>query len=305
MRNVVLWPVKGWFSIRLPLELKLRPVDLFLGLSQALPRLPSQTKTIGLVHDLGFLHYPDAYPGSLQKLKHQTEHLVECADRIISVSEYVKNDIVSRYNRTKNTIIAAHPGVDDRFTLSGDAFIGSNPYFLFVGALKPGKNVPILLESFARFLQLQKKTYDLYLAGGDFWKDERIEMMIQKYDLSHRVRLLGYVPDNELPEYYRGAIAFVTPSLHEGFCLPAVEAMASGCPVIVSTAGALPEIVDGAGISVDPNNVKGFVDTMTMVSQNKRKRSAMIEKGIKHVKNFSWETFAKTVYQVIQSIHET
>jgi len=303
MDNEVLWPVKGWFRIRLPLELKLHPVDLFLGVSQAIPRSPS--RTIGFIYDVGFLHHPEAYPGSFMKLKNQTVNLVKRADRIVTISESVKKDIIQQYPFVKNPITVACPGVDARFTPVGDAFIGTNPYFLFVGALKPGKNVPTLLEAFARFLRSEKKIYDCYLVGGDFWKDKRIEAIIRQNDLSHRVRLLGYVPDNELPEYYRGAAAFISPSLYEGFCLPAVEAMASGCPVIGSTAGAMPEIVGDAGITVDPNDVDGLVRAIVKVADNKKVRSAMITKGIKRAKKFSWEVFAKIIYRVIQSIHET
>lgn len=298
VENKVLRPQRGWFTIRLPVELLLHPVDIFLGVSQAIPS--GAKRSIGFIYDLGFLYHPEAYSGSYEKLKKQTDNLVKRSDKIIAISHAVKADIEKVYGVDVKKITVAYPGVDDRFTQTGIAFKGSNPYFLFVGALKPGKNVPRLIEAFGQFQKTQKKLFDLYLVGGDYWLDPHIDETIKKYKLEHRVKKLGFVPDKKLPDYYRGAVAFVSPSLHEGFCMPVVEAMASGCPVIGSTQGAMPEIIGEAGIIVEPTDADALVRAMQNMAYNAKQRNTYITKGLKQARTYSWDTFAKTVLHEIQ-----
>lgn len=299
MENKVLLPQQGWAVIRLPLELKINPVDVFLGLSQNIPR--SKSYNIGFIYDLGYLRHPEAYQGSQIKLSQNTDNLVDCSSHIITISQIVKDDVASRYNLNPKKITVAYPGVDETFCPSGTTHKGENPYFLFVGALKPGKNVPFLLRGFAEFLRVQKTLYDLYLVGGDYWKDEKIDEEIKRLGIASRVRKLGYVPDGELASYYRGATAFVSPSLYEGFCLPAVEAMACGCPVIGSTEGAFPEVVGDVGILIDPLDVEALVGALKSVTSDRVMRKRFRTRGPVRANKFSWNAFARRVYDAIQS----
>lgn len=299
MQNKVLTPREGWFSLRLPLELMLNPVDVFLGLSQGVP--PSRSRNIGFVYDLGFLHNPQAYGGSQRKLRDMTNNLMRRSNNIVTISEVVKQDLMKKYSVDSNMITVAYPGVADSFHEKGTKHQGSKPYFLFVGALKPGKNVPLILKGFAEFLGTQKKVYDLYLAGSDYWKDPDIDMQIKKLHLKDRVKKLGYVPDGDLAAYYRGAVSFVSPSLYEGFCLPAVESMASGCPVIGSTAGAFPEIIGESGILVDPKDIHGLAQAMDTMARDRKKRQWYRENGLINVKRYTWKKFAQEVYGIIKS----
>ncbi len=297
--NVVLWPSAGWFSVRLPLELRVHPVDIFLGLSQAIP--VSTATNIGFVYDLGFLHHPEHYPDSYDRLKQMTADLVGRSKHIITISQSSAADLHQRFHVAIEDITVAYPGVDERFTTEGDVNIGDRPYFLFVGSLKRSKNIPMLLRAFARFIETTDKTYDLYLVGGDFWVDPEIAETIEGERLSDRVKLMGFVNDDTLPSLYRGAVAFVSPSSWEGFCLPAVEAMACGCPVIGSTTGAFPEVVRDAGILVDPVDQAELSRALTQVLDVDR-RSHMVAKGMRNAKQFTWSGFAVDVYQVIHGL---
>lgn len=302
IENKVLRPQKGWFSLRLPLELSLHPVDLFLGLSQAIPS--STSHNLGFIYDLGFLHHPEAYPGSFHKLKKQTEALAKKSDKVIAISHAVKRDVQKRYGLDDTKITVAYPGFNEIFTPSGPAYAGQHPYFLFVGALKPGKNVATLIYAFAQFMKTQKKTFDLYLIGGEYWKDTSIDQSIHVCHLETRVTKLGFVSEEKLAAYYRGAVSLISPSLYEGFCIPLVEAMASGCPVIGSTAGAIPEIVGDAGILVDPMSVAAIAQAMKRMAYNVKERNLYVQKGIVQAKKYSWETFAKTVLDVIHEFEK-
>jgi len=179
------------------------------------------------------------------------------------------------------------------------------PYFLFVGALKPGKNIPTLIRAFGKFLAGQKKKYNLYLVGGDFWLDKEIDKEIKKYKLGSRIMKLGVITDGELAECYRNAVALVLPSLHDGFCLPVVEAFASGCPVIGSTTSAMQEIIGDAGMTVDPHSPKGFADAMAKIADNKKFRTSLVQKGIIRSRAYSWDIFGKSVLRAITNVWQT
>lgn len=300
MGNTVLLPQAGWSTVRLPLELKLHPVDVFLGLSQFVPA--SKSYNIGFIYDLGFLRHPEAYPGSQIKLSQNTDNLVDRSHEIITISGAVKADIVGRYTMNPKTVTVAYPGVVRTFTDKGAAYKGEHPYFLFVGALKPGKNIPFLLRGFAKFLASQKSVVDLYLLGGEYWKDPEIQKEIEQLHIVSRVKKLGFVPDTTLAGYYRGAIAFVSPSLYEGFCLPAVEAQACGSPVIGSTTGAFPEVIGNTGMLVDPHDSAALAKAMNIIT---KKRSAYVKKGLNNALRFSWISMGETVNSLIKQISLT
>jgi glycosyltransferase involved in cell wall biosynthesis len=298
----VITPKIGWQKIWLPLELKFRPVDVFLGMSQAIPSNTSYN--IGFVYDLAFLKYPQAYPDSQQRLVHQTDTLVRRSQSIIVNSQSVKGELINRYDYPADAIYVCHLGVDTQFSQLGVIYKGRNPYFLYVGALKPLKNVPMLIRAFAQFLHKTKKPFDLLLVGGNYWMDPEIEMAIKETNIESHITMLGYVPDTKLADYYRGAAAFVAPSLFEGFCLPAIEAMASECPVIVSDRGSLPEIVGSAGIFVDPENASTISDAMEKIVRKQEIAQKMKLEGVKQAKKYRWDTCAKEILEVINnSLH--
>lgn len=295
--NVIL-PRHLWHSLWLPAELAKRPPEAFLGLSQALPRI-STLCDIGFIYDLGFLHYPALYPDSYYKLQAQTRLLVTRADRIITISQATARDIIGTYHINANNITVLYPGIDEAFTHKGKKMQSPKPYFLFVGSLKPGKNIPTLLRAFHEVQRSSKGRYGLYIIGGDYWLDPKIKATMNELRLQNSVRLLGCVQDKQLAQYYRRAIAFVSPSLSEGFCLPIAEAMASGCPVIGSDIASLREIAEDAGLFTDALDHEAFARIMLRVAGDGRLRSEMIQKGLKQVKRFSWLSMAKRLLSLI------
>lgn len=291
-------PKLGWQRVWLPLELRKRPVDVYLGFAQALP-FSKTSYNIGFIYDLGFLSHPEAYGSSAKTLKLQTDELVRRADHVITISRATKSDISHEYGLSAEKITVAYPGVDAAFSPAGQSHVGPNPYFLFVGSLNKAKDIPKLLENFANL-----RGYDLYLVGGDYWPDPAIEETIKKFHLADRVKKFGFVPDEELPKYYRGATAFVTTALQEGFCLPAVEAMACGTPVVALGRGALAEVVGEAGIIVrTQDTVKSiqaaFAGAMVKIT-NTKTRQTFAKKAIAQAKKFRWESFAR---QILNCIH--
>lgn len=300
MENVVLRPKRGWFTARLPLELKLHPVDIFLGLSQALPF--SSSHNILVVYDLAFEHYPEFYPSSLKKLKKNTQTALTRADKIITISHSTKKDLIGLYNAQNDKINVFYPGVDDSFSPKGEKFNLDTPYFLFIGALKRVKNVPLILKAFAQFLKKTKNKFKLVLVGGDLWLDPEIKKTIRKLKLTEKVLMTWFVKDEDLPKFYRGASAFISPSLYEGFGMTHLEAMACGTAVVGSNVSSLPEVIGKAGILVDPRSEKETSQAMLKVVFDKKFQDKLIKKGINQAKNFSWQKFANQILELIERL---
>lgn len=299
MTNVVLRPTALWFTARLPLELIRHPVDLFLGVSQAIPY--GAKKSIGWIYDVGFLKVPDAYPDTRTRLARQTETLVQRATHIVTISHSVKDDICKTYAIDDSKIQVSYPGVDPEFGLHGKKFIGTHPYVLFVGSLKKSKNIPMAIRGFARFLSHQHILYDFLLIGSNYWLDPEILDTVRSLGLSKRIKFMGYKPDIDLPMYYRGAVTLLSPSLWEGFCLPAVEAMACGCPVIGSTAGSQPEIIGKGGICVDPNDEISISTALEKLCTPETRRLYSRE-ACRQVRKFRWSNNSEAIYRLIRNV---
>lgn len=300
MQNIVLSPSVGFLKVRLPIELRFRPVDCFLAMGQALPPILPK-KTIGFVYDIAFLQTPDAYLDSYQRLKDQTEDLVKRANHLITISHTVKKDLIKNYDVSGAKITVAYPGVSSVFSSQGKTMHRDRPYFLFVGSLKRGKNIPFIIEAFAQFLSMTNKLYDLLLIGSNYWEDPQITQAIFQNHLESHVKQLGFVSDKELACYYRGAIALVSPSIAEGFGLPVVEAMASGCPVIVSDTAVLKEIVGDSGILISPSDAKKLTQAMKKIATESAVRDSYHKKGVIHSQQFSWKLFASRILSYINT----
>ncbi len=297
MKNIIVRPVIGWSMIQIPIELRRHRIDVFLGLSQMIPFSPA--RNIGFVYDLGFLRYPRAYPGSLARLEMQTRQLVKRSSHIVTISKSTQTDISKTYRIDKNRMTVDYPGIDQRFSLRGPKHKEKHPYILYVGALKRGKNIPFAIRAFKKFLDKSTKPYDFLLVGGDYWADRTIPRMIEELGLWDRVKLAGFVADGTLPSYYRGASALFLTSLWEGFCLPATEAMKSGCPIVYAKTGALPEIVDSAGLGFTEGNENEAADTLGKITGSVVLRNKLMRTGIERSRRFVWRSFAQDVYRII------
>jgi glycosyltransferase involved in cell wall biosynthesis len=309
MENRVLKPRKFWLTARVSLEFLLRKPDIFLGLNQALP-IFHPMKTIIFVYDLAFEHFPNCYLDSFNKLSWQTRYAVYHSDKIVAISYSTKNNLIKLYGIRGEKIEVNYPGVDSIFTPQSRMEINrirekyglKVPYFLFVGSLKPIKNIPRIIEGFYRFLKQMKTPYQLVLVGSDFWLDKEIPRRIKQLKLKKEVLNLGYLPREELPGIYSGAIAFISPSLYEGFGIPLLEAMACGMPIVTSNVGSMPEVVDNAALLVDPKDTDEISEAFIKIAKSRNLQDTLKKRGLERVKNFSWEKFAQTIFNLINSL---
>jgi glycosyltransferase involved in cell wall biosynthesis len=191
------------------------------------------------------------------------------------VSEAVKREIVSTFGCADDHVLVTPNGVGAPFSEGGPAAEGR--YFLYVGNDKPHKNVDVLVDAFSKI-----DDASLVLTGGAF----------ERFKSRERVVVTGFVDDAELASLYRGAIALVMPSREEGFGLPALEAMASGCAVITSNAAALVEITGDAALHVEPN-AASLAEAMTRIASDESLRSTRASRGIARAKQFTWARCAE------------
>jgi len=159
------------------------------------------------------------------------------------------------------------------------------------------------LESFSR-RSASGMTPQLVLAGGHGHKFEEVEATILRFGLQDTVKVLGRVPDEDVPALFSGATASVYPSFVEGFGLPVLESMACGAPVVCSNTGALPEVGGDSAMYVDPYDVESIMQGLREALANDDTRTERIEKGLEHVKNFSWKETARQIMQVFEEMSE-
>ena len=164
------------------------------------------------------------------------------------------------------------------------------------------KNLKFAIENFFTFIK-KHDIDDLKLVlGGSVWKkyEKELSNIINKYD-SSKIILTGYINDEDLKKYYSNALCFIYPSLYEGFGLPVLEAMQCGCPVITSNRTSLPEVIDNAGIQINPESNKELINAYERMYFDKDFRKKCINKGLERAKLFSWEKCAKEIIGFIKS----
>lgn len=298
-------PRPGYEKVWQTLDIVKHPIDVYLGISQSIPYMLSilcDVKNIGFIYDVGYLEYPQFYGHSAAALDRQTRSLVKNSHHIITISQASKIALQQAYGVSDDRVSVVYLGVDDHFTDRGEKMVRKYPYFLSVGSLKQGKNIPFMLRAFADFLKTQKRLYDFVIIGSDVWVDPAITETIRELGLTDRVELLGFVPDAQLAPYYRGATALLTVSLIEGFGLPAVEAMACGLPVIASTAGSYTEVLGEAGIRVNPKDRQELIEAMQQIVSDDTNRTNLVRLGKKQAAKFRWHRFARAILTVASTL---
>lgn len=283
----IVWEQAVW-----PWQARQHRLDLLHSTAFVTP-LFSRCPAVITVYDLSFLHFPDRFPASQRwYLTTQTRRSCRRARRVITISESGRQDVHRFFGVPLSRIDVVYPGVDaiyrpypadevDRFRQEK----GYGRYLLHVGTLQPRKNIPTLLEAFAR---LAEPDLHLVLIGGKGWLYDEIFARVQALDLTARVHFPGYVLDEELPLWYNAAELLVLPSVYEGFGMPALEAMACGTPVVAANSSSLPEAVGDAGLLFAPLNVAELTERLTAVCHDSQLSAKMRALGLAHAARFSW-----------------
>lgn len=297
------WQIK---CIRKPLS---KPFDLYFSPSSLIVPALAKFPTIVTIHDLSAIKFPNFHNIKTRFLENffLTKALKK-AQKIIVPSEFTKKEISQNLPVSESKISVIPHGIDSllfypqknnsklKQTLENCSLtnweIKPNTYYLFVSTLEPRKNLNTLLLAYSRYKQANGKK-KLLLIGKKGWKFNNIFQLHQKLNLNQDVFFLSNVSSENLPIFYSEAFALIYPSLYEGFGFPPLEAMACGCPVIVSNTSSLPEAVNNAGILTNPQDENSILEAMLNLERNPSLRNKFIAKGLLHVKKFNWQETAK------------
>ena len=266
------------------------------------------------VHDLirflqlnghgNFIHHPNFRDRAYLSLDYKG---IRKATHIIAVSHKTKHDLIEHLGIPEERISVVYEGIDHQVFRPVERRLVNCPYLLYVGTEQPRKNLVGLLKAFGR-LKSHGRFKDLKLlkvgsAGGPE-AEFRVETLraIRELGLSDDVIFTGYVPEEDLPAYYSGAECFILPSFYEGFGFPPLEAMACGCPVIVSNVASLPEVVGNAAILIDPNDTANLADALETVLTNEGMKRELVARGLEHASQFTWEKAANETLNVYNSV---
>lgn len=292
---------RAWSQIFLPLDLfTYRKIDRFFSPNHYAPRL-SPVKTIITIHDTAYEYFPEEFLAEdLYKLKNWTKYSLRQCYKAICVSNNTKQDVKKIYKTPEKKLHIVYNGYDkieknesnilERFS------IHKKNYLFHLGTIQPRKNLLFLINAFKRIKKSNNKL-QLVIAGKKGWLYEKILSEGQE----DGIIFTGYIDQKDKFELYNNALAYVIPSLYEGFGIPLLEAMSCECPVLSSNTSCLPEVGGDACLYFDPKNIDSFINSYNKLLNNNDVRNELIEKGKLRIKNFSWNKTAKETLDVLIS----
>jgi glycosyltransferase involved in cell wall biosynthesis len=295
-----------WTQLGLSSEMLVNPPDVLFVPSHVLP-LVTPPRSVVVVYDVGHRVFPRAH-GVIEWLyvEWAIRRHVRVATRLLTISHASKRDLVRLYGADPARIHVAYPAVDDRFVPAPPREIErvrtryglAQRYVLHVGTIKPRKNLPRLIEAFARG-QIPVDV-QLVLGGGTTTGGPAVERAIAAAGLQHRVKRLAYVPDDDLAPLYSGASCVAIVSLYEGFGMPALEALACGAPVMASNRGSLPEIVGDAAVIVDPLDTRAMSDALAHILEDQSVAAGLRARGPLRARGYDWHAAAQVTRQALE-----
>lgn len=270
-------------------------------------------KKIVTIYDMVYKAYPETMRYAIKLLfKLNLNKSCRRADKIITISEFSKDEIVRYLNINPDKISVVPCGVDldyfrpikDKSLIEGvkKKYKILNDYFLYLGTLEPRKNIERLIDAYNQLKRRYPDAPKLILAGQAGWLYKTIFEKVISLKLENDVLFFGYVPREDLVPLLCGAFAFVFPSLYEGFGIPALESMACGVPVLTSNVSSLPEVVGDAAIMVDPLSIDAINNGFEQLLIGEKLRIELSNRGLERARMFTWEKAASLTMDVYKSL---
>lgn len=297
---------------RVPMAVARARADLLHEPHYVLPPL-TRCRTVVTIHDCIHLRFPEYLPNRAAFVyAHAMIRLAtRKADRVLTVSDASKRDILHYTGAAPEKVVVVHNGLDARFAAVPDAeamdrvrqrFQLDHPFVLYVGNIKPHKNLERLIAAFASMRADGPEGLKLVVIGDETSKHPGLRQAVHRHRLDKHVRFFGFQPAATLVTFYRLARAFVFPSLYEGFGLPPLEAMANETPVVTSNVSSLPEVAGDAALLVDPYDVASIADGIRRAVTDEPLRQQLIAKGRARAMAFSWTRAAADTLAVYREV---
>jgi glycosyltransferase involved in cell wall biosynthesis len=299
-----------WEQCVLPFQVRSRKIDILLSTGLTSP-IFCPAISILVLYDLQHVNQPQNFSRLyLLFLKSIIYSSAKSADGILTISNHVKNDIVNFYHVQPEHIEVSYLGVDrelfrvDRQPLPSairEKYRLPERYLLYAAASLPHKNHARLFAAL-QYAKKQIPELKLLLIGARDKGEDTLAKEIRRLGLEEDVILLGWIPFEDVPAIYQGCEAFVFPTLHEGFGLPVIEAMACGVPVICSRIEPLIEVAGDAALFVDPLDSEGMAKTIVSLLNDPMARTELVHKGYRRAQEFTWEATARKTLGFIHAM---
>lgn len=270
--------------------------------------LPTRyAKQVVTIHDLAFMKFPEVVESNIyQYLMRWVPYSIKKADQIIADSIQTKADIIEYFTIPEDKINVVYLAADSKFKKESQEKIEivkvkyklPIKYLLYLGTLEPKKNITTLIDVYNQLKQKYSIEEKLVIVGTKGWKFNPIFEKIKDLHLENDVIFTGYVDDEDLPSIYSGASVFTFPSIYEGFGIPLLEAMQCEIPVVASNTSCIPEVVEDAGLLIDPYDINKWVEAIYQILINHELRMNLVQKGIEQSNKFSWEKVANETLEV-------
>jgi len=309
-RHPILWYY--WFEQSLPKILSKIKADVFVS-TDGFASLKSNTPSLSVFYDLAFEHYPKYVPFATRWFyKKYTPLYANKVNRIATISEFSKNDIINKYGINADKIDVVYCGSKQNKKTSGKKeknsiqlkYANGNPFFLFVSAVHPRKNLERILLAFDELKQTYKKPIDLVVAGRMAWQNEKLKSIVKQLKNKSNIHFVGRLPNEAIEKLYANAEALVYPSLFEGFGLPILEAMYAETPVITSNVSSMPEVAGNAALLVNPLKYESIKEAMLRILTEDGLAKDLVEKGKLQREKFKWENTAEKLWNSIMKVVE-
>ncbi len=307
-RHPVLWYL--FFEFGVPAVLKKHRPDLFLSPDGWLS-LRARTPSMAVIHDLNFEKHPEFIPPTVRAYyRHFFPKFARRADRIATVSEFTRRDIVARYGVPPQKIDVVYNGANENYrpvpetvrTETRNKYTDGAPYFIFVGTIHPRKNMTNLFKAFGAFKQAADSEVKLLVVGDRKWWTGDIREAYEGLACKDDVVFGGRLSSEELHKVIASALAMTYVSFFEGFGIPIVEAFYCHVPVITSNVTSMPEVAGDAAVLVDPFSVESIRDAMLKVASDEKFRNTLVEKGAIRGQEFTWQRSAERLWDSMEKL---
>jgi glycosyltransferase involved in cell wall biosynthesis len=342
--KVLRWPFSYFWTLgRLSLQMIMQKPDVLFVPAHGIPLIHPK-KTVNTIHDIAFKRETCLYEEnklgpkkgrgrmiinfivrfltlgkfgatSTDYLDWSTNYSLKHSDKIITVSQFTRDEILKVYKCQEKKIKVIHNGFNNRLykKITDQEKIAEvlkkygleQPYFLYVGRLEKKKNTLLLISAFVRFKQCNKKLAEkLVLIGDASFGFDEIKYIIHEFGLEDEVVMPGWANEEDIPYIFNGASVYVLPSLHEGFGITLLQALACGVPAIVSDIPVLREVAGDAALFFNQQDKENMAALMKKIIIDQKLREELIIKGLARAKEFSWEKCARETLEVIVAAAE-
>jgi alpha-1,3-rhamnosyl/mannosyltransferase len=276
---------------------------------------PAIKHAVATFHDLSIFHWPQFHPtGRVHLMQHELRNTVKRAQHFITDSEYTRRELSDFFSLDLDRITVAPLACNRSFHPRDEGDVAQvlkqyglawREYLLYTGTIEPRKNIITLLRAYDRLEAVEKRHFPLVISGYKGWESRELFSLFERGEREGWLKYLGFVPGRDLPMLYSAARAFVFPSTYEGFGLPALEAMASGTPVICSDASSLPEVVGDCALMHQPDDVDRLCEHLTTLINDNTVHLKLSQQGPVRAQQFSWSHCADRTIAAYKQVAQT